>query len=563
MKNRIPASIISYIVTVLLILLGTVVLIASLPFILGRDLALLILRSREVERVPDPEVLEQIRQDFDLPTSAGESIIRILSGNMGHSWVDPSQTAYAVAYEGFFNSIILAFSATALALVLAIIIVLPRIKVAARGGSFKSWHILPVAILGSLPEFVLAAGIVIIFAVHLQWIAIKGLSIGPILALAIPASGMLGRIILITIDEVSKEEWVMNWRLNHVDSKKVIRAVVMQVSYIVAPQLSIYFAGLLASTALVETTFNIHGLGSNAVKAALNQDIPVLQVIALTVITIGIISALIMHICTRGRDTAATGLRVMNKPYLRWGWLIVLSPLLFLAIGYYQGDASISAEDRLLAPSLEHWFGTDQLGRDLFQRMAHGTIYTIGGSLLATSVCVLIALLLSVSSTLAPFVRRIAETFNALPAVLIGLLLVGTLGGGTHVAIIAVCVVAWIPLVLHGIAVADMIRATQYYQWSVDHKEPVFMRTVHHIIPAVSVAVIRHGASRIAHNALAIAGLGFLGVGASHDSPEWGVILSESINYAERAPWMIIVPTFYLIVIGITSAFAADTRLKN
>ena len=81
-------------------------------------------------------------------------------------------------------------------------------------------------------------------------------------------------------------------------------------------------------------------------------------------------------------------------------------------------------------------------------------------------------------------------------------------------------------------------------------------------MPTLLPAVIRHAASRIAHNALALVSLGFLGLGAAHESPNWGVILSESIRYAERGPWMMLIPTVLLILLGIASALATDTNLS-
>ncbi|MBL3940407.1 ABC transporter permease subunit, partial [Bacteroides thetaiotaomicron] len=69
----------------------------------------------------------------------------------------------------------------------------------------------------------------------------------------------------------------------------------------------------------------------------------------------------------------------------------------------------------------------------------------------------------------------------------------------------------------------------------------------YHLLPATVPAIIRHAVGRVAHNAIALASLGYLGVGSTVGSPEWGVILNESVRYLERAGWMAAGPTVLLI----------------
>ncbi|MDO4910403.1 MAG: ABC transporter permease subunit [Corynebacterium sp.] len=548
--------------TIPVLLLLAVIAVASLPFIGNRDLAMMVLRSREAERAPDAETLEALRTELNLPSNAGEAIKQILTGNMGQSWVDSGRSAYEVAFSGFGSTLILAGSATLIAVAIAILIVIPRIRSIIRGRHSRTWHILPVAIIGSIPEFVLAVGIAIIFALHFGLIAATGLSIGPVLALAIPAGGLLGRVALISVDEVAQREWVHNWRVNSFPPAAIARAIIRETLSILVPQVAIFFVGLLASTVLVEKTFNIHGMGSAALTAALNQDLPVLQVITLFVLALGIIVGSIASLLKTDMTNGTASLRARALPRLRWGWIFLALPLLPLIYGYFRGSAAINAQNRLQSPSMEHWFGTDQLGRDILERIAHGFLYTVGAGVLVTVICVLISFLLSLSGTLSPYIERIAQAFNAIPAVLLGLLLAGMMSGSSLTAAMAVILVAWIPLTLHGIGVARAVRESAYYQWGLDHGESAISRLRNHVLPSLVPALVRHGGSRIAHNSLAIAGLGFLGVGAPHDSPEWGVILSESISYAERAPWMIIMPTVYLIWVGIIAACATDTSVK-
>ena len=77
-------------------------------------------------------------------------------------------------------------------------------------------------------------------------------------------------------------------------------------------------------------------------------------------------------------------------------------------------------------------------------------------------------------------------------------------------------------------------------------------------IPFVVPAALRHGATRLGHNILALAGLAFLGIGAGHDSPQWGTILSEAAPYADRALWFALSPTCALILVGLSTTLLAD-----
>lgn len=134
-------------------------------------------------------------------------------------------------------------------------------------------------------------------------------------------------------------------------------------------------------------------------------------------------------------------------------------------------------------------------------------------------------------------------------------------GGSQTTAAIAIMLVGWIPLASHAASVAAESRTTGYYLWAKLQGASQLRLVVWHLLPTVVPAVVRHAASRVAHNALALAGLGFLGLGAPHDSPDWGVILSESIKYAERAPWMMLSPTLLLVALGVAAALATDTNL--
>ncbi|MDO4687037.1 MAG: ABC transporter permease subunit [Corynebacterium sp.] len=564
-------------ITSVVLFLCAAAITAILPFLSNRDLAHAVFRAREAERTPDPEILEAIRNELNLPSSPGEGLISwwsgALRGDFGVSWVDPSRGAADVAWSGFGVSATLAGLSTLFAVVFAWMLTWPRFRAVVKGKRSRTSDIMGMALLGSIPEFVFAVVLLVVFAVRLRWFPVSGFAsathmVLPTLAIALPSAGLLGRVLLITVDEVGKEEWVRAWRLNGVRSTALFKALSLRALAVLAPQIVLFFAGSLASTALIESTFNIPGMGRAAVLAAVNRDVPVLQVIVLTAVVLGILcgglAQLVRWIVLRpllGSNAAhaPSATADTTKPNGTIAFILVLIPFLALLIVMAVFDAPpLNVEHRLAGPSSSHLLGTDQLGRDLLIRVAHGSVFTIGLAVFVTAICAIIGLLLGL---LGSWAGRVGDALNALPAVLIGVILAGVFGASQTTAAIAVMLVGWIPLASHTAVVAAETRATGYYRWAQLQGASGFRLIRHHLLPTVVPAVIRHAASRVAHNALALAGLGFLGLGAPHDSPDWGVILSESIRYAERAPWMMLTPTLLLMALGVAAALATDTRI--
>ena len=562
--------------TSLLLVALSLLITALLPWLGNRDLALAVFRAREAERDPDPEILEAIQTELDLPTNPAEGVMEWLrgaiTGDFGVSWVDPSRNAADVALGGFGVSFTLAALSTGTAVILSWFLVWPRLHSIVRGTATRSSDIMGMALLGTIPEFVLAVVLLVLFALRLRIFPVSGFSsythmVLPTLALALPSAGLLGRVLLITIDGIGREEWVRVWRRGGVSPRQLYRAISIRAAGTIAPQVVLFLAGTLASTALVEQTFNIAGLGRSAVTAALDQDVPVLQVIVLTMVIVGIVAGSAAHWLRmwilgpllKAQGNYASYSVVTARPHGTIPFLVVCIPFLSVLLAMMLTSPTLDVEARLQAPSTQHWLGTDQLGRDLLARLADGMVYTIGASILVTAICALLGFGAGLSGRWA---ARLGDTLNALPIILVGLVLAGVFGRSIMTAAIAVIVVGWIPLAAHTSTVAAEIRKSGYYTWAQLQGASRTRLVWWHLVPNVLPAVVRHAASRVAHNALALAGLGFLGLGAPHDSPEWGVVLSESIRYAERAPWMMAAPTVMLMLLGVAAALATDTTIR-
>ena len=81
-----------------------------------------------------------------------------------------------------------------------------------------------------------------------------------------------------------------------------------------------------------------------------------------------------------------------------------------------------------------------------------------------------------------------------------------------------------------------------------------------HVLPAVTGPLLRHAAARVPVFSITLAALSFLGLGAAHDSPEWGAMLAESLDYLEQAPWTVVTPVAGLVLLGLITASATTLR---
>ncbi len=222
--------------------------------------------------------------------------------------------------------------------------------------------------------------------------------------------------------------------------------------------------------------------------------------------------------------TTSTGRRTLPVVY---GTLL----LGVVALGLPRDPLALDTGLRLQHPTWAHPFGTDALGRDLLARVAHGAVDTLllalAISAVALGVGVLLGLLPRVSGPL-------VDTVNAVPPVLAALLVTAVAGSGAATPALAVAALAWTPLAAHTSALLSQERSTLHVTATRGLGAGRWYILRHALLPAVLPPVTRHALLRLPGVALALASLGFLGLGAQPPSPEWGLLLAENQPYAER-----------------------------
>lgn len=204
-----------------------------------------------------------------------------------------------------------------------------------------------------------------------------------------------------------------------------------------------------------------------------------------------------------------------------------------ITLGLSRAPLTLDTAARLQAPSASHPFGTDALGRDVLARVAHGALTTLGAALAVSAAALLTGVLLGLLPRLS---GPLVDTVNAVPPVLVALLVTGVAGSGPSTPALAAAAVAWAPLAAHTSALLRQERATLHLTATRALGAGPWYLLRHELLPAVLPPVVRHALLRLPGVALNLAALGFLGLGAQPPSPEWGRLLAENQPYVERAP---------------------------
>ena len=238
------------------------------------------------------------------------------------------------------------------------------------------------------------------------------------------------------------------------------------------------------------------------------------------------------------RRAAVLGLMVVAAFILIAGlapWLATHDPL------------ATSWSDLRKPPSAAHWFGTDEIGRDVFSRVVWGT----RASLLAGVVSVSISLMLGVplgllagfvGGAIDQFISRLTDAFLACPFLILAIALAAFLGPSLTNAMIAIGVSATPIFVRLTRAQVRDVKVEDYIEAARALGNPPWRVAVRHVLPNVTAPVIVQSTLAVASAVIAEASLSFLGLGQQPPAPSWGSMLNTAKNFVDQAPWMAIWP---------------------
>jgi len=226
------------------------------------------------------------------------------------------------------------------------------------------------------------------------------------------------------------------------------------------------------------------------------------------------------------------------------------------------GPMTMKISDRMQSPRLAHWFGTDELGRDVFSRVVFGARYSlmIGASVVVISVTggVLLGLVAGFFRRLDGPIMRFVDAMMSFPDILLAIALVAVLGASITNVILALAIV-YTPrvarvvrastLVVRELLFIEAARALGVSTWRI-----LFI----HILNNIASPILVQATFIFAYAVLAEAGLSFLGVGVPPELPTWGTMIASGQQFAHQAIWLVVFPGVAIILSALSLQMVGD-----
>lgn len=251
---------------------------------------------------------------------------------------------------------------------------------------------------------------------------------------------------------------------------------------------------------------------------------------------------------------------IISNPAALTGLVIIAVLILmamfapWLARGMSPIEQTLSS--RLAPPSAEHWFGTDELGRDIYVRTLYGARVTLTIVLLVSVVVAPIGLAVG---TLAGYLggwvdavlMRITDIFLAFPRLVLALAFAAALGPGIENAVIAISLTAWPPYARIARSETVTIAKSDFIAAVVMQGASTWRVLFKHIVPLCLSSVIVRLTLDMAGIILTAAGLGFLGLGAQPPTAEWGAMVSAGRDVILDQWWVATIPGIAIFIVSL------------
>lgn len=210
--------------------------------------------------------------------------------------------------------------------------------------------------------------------------------------------------------------------------------------------------------------------------------------------------------------------------------------------------------DRLQPPSARHYFGTDNLGRDIYSRVVYGSRVTLTIVFLVAAISTPLGLVIGVlagyfGGALDEVLMRLSDVFLAFPKLILAIAFAAALGPGVENAIVAISVANWPSYARLARAETLSVRNNDYIQVIRSMGASNLRIMVGHITPMCLSSTIVRLSLDMGTIILTAAGLGFLGLGAQPPVPEWGLMVSDGRQFLVDQWWVSTLPGFAILIV--------------
>ncbi|WP_018652901.1 ABC transporter permease subunit [Actinobacillus capsulatus] len=228
------------------------------------------------------------------------------------------------------------------------------------------------------------------------------------------------------------------------------------------------------------------------------------------------------------------------------------------AIAPYQADTQFVGLE-LMPPSwdnrgqISHFFGTDDLGRDIFSRILYGFYYTVGSALIISIAIGLIGGIIGVlagtSRKSFSFVGHLFDTFLFIPILIIAIIIATLMEANLINAMLAISL-AMLPHFIHKIYQATEQELKREYVITLRLDGASRWDLIKEVVlPNLTLVAVKESAHIFMIAVLDISALSFIGLGAQNSTPEWGTMIRDSLELIYLAPWTVILPGMATILV--------------
>ncbi|WP_139974394.1 MULTISPECIES: nickel transporter permease [Brucella/Ochrobactrum group] len=219
--------------------------------------------------------------------------------------------------------------------------------------------------------------------------------------------------------------------------------------------------------------------------------------------------------------------------------------------------------NRLSAPTSTHWFGTDELGRDILSRILYGGRVTLG---MVIAVVILVAPIGLFIGCIAGYfggivdtaLMRVTDVFLAFPRLILALAFVAALKPGVESAVLAIALTAWPPYARLARAETMTLRKSDFIAAAKLTGASPFRIILRHIMPLCVPSVIVRITLDMSSIIITAASLGFLGMGAQPPSPEWGAMIATAKRFIFEQWWVATIPGIAIFLVSLAFNFLGD-----